>query len=201
MDWDRERDMLSRFPPDYLPPVTVLLAESRDPFHQHQSMSHSHRFAVPFSAPSYPEYDTDDISMNNSSNGHHQQHGYFSQPAPTSSTPTPAGPAPGSRGGNSISLNVHLTVPGQQPPQPGTVTTTADGSHTPNTPEILNSIVNMQHGPFAGYSQQQGGAAAAAAAAANAAEMAASSYTTLASMPAQQSHNQIVEVRMRLFIQ
>ena len=36
-----------------------------------------------------------------------------------------------------VSLNVHLAVP----------TTTAapqDGSHTPNTPEILNSIVNMQ---------------------------------------------------------
>ena len=36
-----------------------------------------------------------------------------------------------------VSLNVHLTVP----------TTTAaaqDGSHTPNTPEILNSIVKLQ---------------------------------------------------------
>lgn len=36
-----------------------------------------------------------------------------------------------------ISLNVHLQVP---PPQ------TTDGSHTPNTPEILNTIVNMTSG-------------------------------------------------------
>ena len=43
-----------------------------------------------------------------------------------------------------ISLNVHLQVP------PSTVTTTTqDGSHTPNTPEILNTIVNMTAGPFA----------------------------------------------------
>ena len=49
-----------------------------------------------------------------------------------------------------VSLNVHLAVP------PTTVAS-GDGSHTPNTPEILNSIVNMQAareareagGPFA----------------------------------------------------
>jgi len=39
-----------------------------------------------------------------------------------------------------ISLNVHLQVPS---------TTNQDGSHTPNTPEIVNSIVNMTAGPFA----------------------------------------------------
>jgi hypothetical protein len=41
-----------------------------------------------------------------------------------------------------ISLNVHLAVP-------QTMTTGQDGSHTPNTPEILNSIVSMTSGPFA----------------------------------------------------
>ena len=45
-----------------------------------------------------------------------------------------------------ISLNVHLTVP---PPEGGVVT--QDGSHTPNTPEILNSIVSMTSGPFHEY--------------------------------------------------
>ena len=40
-----------------------------------------------------------------------------------------------------ISLNVHLQVPSS--------TTAQDGSHTPNTPEIVNSIVNMTAGgPF-----------------------------------------------------
>ena len=36
-----------------------------------------------------------------------------------------------------VSLNVHLTVP-------ATTTAAQDGSHTPNTPEILNSIVKLQ---------------------------------------------------------
>ena len=36
-----------------------------------------------------------------------------------------------------VSLNVHLTVP-------PTTTAAQDGSHTPNTPEILNSIVKLQ---------------------------------------------------------
>lgn len=53
-----------------------------------------------------------------------------------------------------MSLNVHLAVP---------VVTTADGSHTPNTPEILNSIVNMQNGPFAGYVPPPSALAAASA--------------------------------------
>ena len=40
-----------------------------------------------------------------------------------------------------ISLNVHLQVPSS--------TAAQDGSHTPNTPEIVNSIVNMTAGgPF-----------------------------------------------------
>ena len=43
-------------------------------------------------------------------------------------------------------LNVHLAVP---PAQTG-----ADGGHTPNTPEILNSIVNMTQGPFTGFVPQ-----------------------------------------------
>lgn len=47
---------------------------------------------------------------------------------------------------SNISLNVHLTVP------TASVMTT-DGGHTPNTPEILNSIVNMQSGPFAEYQE------------------------------------------------
>lgn len=36
-----------------------------------------------------------------------------------------------------VSLNVHLAVP-------PTSSAAQDGTHTPNTPEILNSIVNMQ---------------------------------------------------------
>ena len=51
---------------------------------------------------------------------------------------------------NRPSLNVHLTVPQTQAAGGG-----ADGSHTPNTPEILNSIVNMTHGPFTGFVAQQ----------------------------------------------
>lgn len=88
-------------------------------------------------------------------------------------------PTHGSGRGNSISLNVHLTVPGQQPAgaaaaaAAGTVTTTADGSHTPNTPEILNSIVNMQH-PFAGYAQSGASATGTPSLATT-----SSSYTTL----------------------
>ena len=45
---------------------------------------------------------------------------------------------------NKISLNVHLQVPSTT-----ATPTTQDGSHTPNTPEILNTIVNMTSGPFA----------------------------------------------------
>jgi len=41
-----------------------------------------------------------------------------------------------------ISLNVPLQVP-------STTNQPQDGSHTPNTPEIVNSIVNMTAGPFA----------------------------------------------------
>ena len=41
-----------------------------------------------------------------------------------------------------ISLNVHLQVP------PSSGAQAQDGSHTPNTPEIVNSIVNMTAGPF-----------------------------------------------------
>ena len=52
---------------------------------------------------------------------------------------------------NNIALNVHLTVP--QTSNPGS----GDGSHTPNTPEILNSIVNMQSGPFSSYATSQTG--------------------------------------------
>ena len=41
-----------------------------------------------------------------------------------------------------ISLNVHLQVP-------SSTASAQDGSHTPNTPEIVNSIVNMTAGgPF-----------------------------------------------------
>ena len=86
-------------------------------------------------------------TMDGNRNNAYQQ---FSQPGrPYSETSK----APG------VSLNVHLTVP----------TTTAaaqDGSHTPNTPEILNSIVKLQAereareanspaGPFAaGFARQ-----------------------------------------------
>ena len=49
-----------------------------------------------------------------------------------------------------ISLNVHLQVP-----PPPTTSIGQDGSHTPNTPEIVNSIVNMTSGPFGGFPQQQ----------------------------------------------
>ena len=45
-----------------------------------------------------------------------------------------------------ISLNVHLQVPTTTTSPPGTM---QDGSHTPNTPEILNTIVNMTSSPFA----------------------------------------------------
>ena len=52
----------------------------------------------------------------------------FCQPnRPYSGTTKPSG----------VSLNVHLAVP-------TTTSAAQDGSHTPNTPEILNSIVNMQ---------------------------------------------------------
>ncbi len=58
-----------------------------------------------------------------------------------------------------MSLNVHLSVP---------QTSANEGNHTPNTPEILNSIVSMQSGgPFAAYatpSENNPGAAAATAA-------------------------------------
>ena len=47
-----------------------------------------------------------------------------------------------------ISLNVHLQVPGA-PPGGSSAAQPQDGSHTPNTPEIVNSIVNMTAGPFA----------------------------------------------------
>ncbi len=47
-----------------------------------------------------------------------------------------------------ISLNVHLAVPqGSGAEAAGG----QDGSHTPNTPEILNSIVSMTSGPFHQY--------------------------------------------------
>lgn len=45
-----------------------------------------------------------------------------------------------------ISLNVNLAVP-------QTTLQLPDGSHTPNTPEILNSIVSMQTTPFSGFQQ------------------------------------------------
>ena len=49
-----------------------------------------------------------------------------------------------------ISLNVHLQVPGAPPGgSSGQAAQAQDGSHTPNTPEIVNSIVNMTAGPFA----------------------------------------------------
>ena len=54
-----------------------------------------------------------------------------------------------------ISLNVHLQVPPTSSissTQEGGGTSSAaptPGSHTPNTPEILNSIMNMTGGPFA----------------------------------------------------
>jgi len=49
---------------------------------------------------------------------------------------------------SSISLNCSLTIPTTT-----MSTTIQDGGHTPNTPEILNSIVNMTAGPFADYNQ------------------------------------------------
>jgi hypothetical protein len=59
-----------------------------------------------------------------------------------------------------MALNVHLAVPQAE------AAAAAAASHTPNTPEILNSIVNMQNGPFAGYQvhqgHQEGGGAAGA---------------------------------------
>ena len=52
-----------------------------------------------------------------------------------------------------ISLDCSLSVPASSSVQ--------DGSHTPNTPEILNSIVNMTSGPFTTYSAtSQAGTAA-----------------------------------------
>ena len=42
-----------------------------------------------------------------------------------------------------IKLNVHLQVPSSSTQEGG------GGSNTPNTPEIVNSIVNMTCGPFA----------------------------------------------------
>lgn len=54
----------------------------------------------------------------------------------------------GEDGSGRISLNVHLAVPQQVTP---TTSSAQDGSHTPNTPELLNTLVNMQSGPFADY--------------------------------------------------
>ena len=51
-----------------------------------------------------------------------------------------------------IKLNVHLQVPTSTSTQEGVGTSSSaptPGSHTPNTPEILNSIMNMTGGPFA----------------------------------------------------
>ena len=51
-----------------------------------------------------------------------------------------------------IKLNVHLQVPTSISTQEGGGTSSSaptPGSHTPNTPEILNSIMNMTGGPFA----------------------------------------------------
>ncbi len=59
-------------------------------------------------------------------------------------------PADGGSGDSGMSLNVHLAVP-----QQGEVGVGNNGSHTPNTPEILNSIVNMSAGPFSGYQLPQ----------------------------------------------
>jgi len=48
------------------------------------------------------------------------------------------------RQSHNVTLNVHLDVAQNYFNLP-------DGSHTPNTPEILNSIVNMQANPFQGF--------------------------------------------------
>ena len=60
----------------------------------------------------------------NSDNKHHQ----FSLPNPPNIVSNKA---------QGVSLNVHLRVP-------PTTSAAQDGSHTPNTPEILNSIVKLQ---------------------------------------------------------
>lgn len=50
-----------------------------------------------------------------------------------------------------IKLNVHLQVPSSTQETGGSTSSAlpTPGSHTPNTPEILNSIMNMTGGPFA----------------------------------------------------
>ncbi|CAB4064176.1 ATF3 [Lepeophtheirus salmonis] len=50
----------------------------------------------------------------------------------------------------SLSLNVHLAVPQNSHSE----------SHTPNTPEILNSIVNMTNGPFANFASSNSSSSA-----------------------------------------
>ena len=76
-----------------------------------------------FSLPIYSKSPTEKMEGNRN-NGNHQ----FSQPNP---------PNIGTNRAPAVSLNVHLAVP-------PTTTAAQDGSHTPNTPEILNSIVKLQ---------------------------------------------------------
>jgi len=117
-----------RFTSSYLPPVTVLLGENN---------AFSPRPPSPevptYYIPHFPGAIADDDMY---------RHG--NQGPPTTTT----GATSSSSSGN-MALNVHLAVPQQEQ----TAAAGADGSHTPNTPEILASIVSMQSGagPFSSY--------------------------------------------------
>ncbi len=165
-----------RFPPVYLPPVIFghhvgpqtpppLLPT---PHHHHQQQQQ----------PLPPFHLTDPRFFAGAMYHQQQQQSRQQQLSPMDMDVATA-TAMTAAGDGGMSLNVHLAVP----PTAAAAAVGAtggngnnDGSHTPNTPEILNSIVSMQQqgGPFSAYSAnlamataaEQGAAAAAAAAAA-----------------------------------
>ena len=132
-----------RFPPVYLPPVKIVLGQR-----EHQMLPPFH-LANPRHFPGVAMYQ--------------QQQ---PQPATASMEVDPSRSAStGGGGGGGMSLNVHLAVP---PAAVGGNGGNNEGSHTPNTPEILNSIVSMSmqqqsapfgpQGPFAAASTAGQGA-------------------------------------------
>ncbi|TRY71565.1 hypothetical protein TCAL_16128 [Tigriopus californicus] len=117
----------------HLPPVRVLFNRF-DPDHEGPESSgaplnYPSSYVLPPYLPDPPEFHPGShwTTMNS------QNHDEFYDRAAAAGRPQP-------------SLNVHLSVP------PGDSNAMAgDGSHTPNTPEILNSILSLQQDLIAGY--------------------------------------------------
>ena len=120
------------FPPVYLPPVRVLLNPSGER-DDHQLSALNNNLPPPFEITHY---------------------NHLSPPSDRSGGDMYQDNSDQQQQQGGMSLNVHLAVPA--------TTAGNDGSHTPNTPEILNSIVNMTHGPFAAYGTAAGAASGAA---------------------------------------